>query len=449
MKEDLIANLPDDEQQMIAKLSQVVDIVGEIFAEQKSPDLPGGNLYPPDLTREEFDQAAIRDPELRRFDTVVERMSASEYRAVPYNKKYSSYYQRMIPLLQEARKFSRDASFRVYLTSLISCLKEGTPETYQHMMAAWVKTKNYHINFPFTYDELYMDRLVGLKGGFNAALFLEDKELTATIDKPLRTWEDFTKSFSFPGRARNFSNLSAAVYHTVNHQGMMADMKLRAWNLPNDFKLRSEIGARQTIIRESTLQAFHDHFLPIAKEIFPTSVKRVTEEELQSGLFWTLTLHELAHNIGCYEREKELEKYHHVFEELKANVFPVIWAFYCKSEKVCSTSETEAAVTIFFAMNLMDCLLATNNPSRESYCLALLIHCNFLKEKGKLLINDKEMKFKFSNFVDANNELLQQTLEIVEKGNYDRAKKFVERYGSKKACASILNNLLKTIKIDV
>ena len=91
-KSDSAVNLSDREQQIIDKLAVVVGIVGQIYLKQKNQAYPSGNLYPPDITREEFDQAAIRDPELKRFDTIVERMNASRLVAIPYNEKYQEEY---------------------------------------------------------------------------------------------------------------------------------------------------------------------------------------------------------------------------------------------------------------------------------------------------------------------------------------------------------------------
>ncbi|MFC1617772.1 hypothetical protein ACFL2B_00660 [Patescibacteria group bacterium] len=450
MKEEvknIIDRLSDDEQDLIKVLSQVVSIAGEIYVKQGNPGYPGGNLYPHDMTREEFDQAAIRDSELKRFDTVVERVSSGGYRAVPYNEKYSSYYARMIELLEKARSLSPDPNFRVYIRALIACLEEGTQEAYRHMTKAWVETKDYYINFVFTYDELYADRLLGLKGSFNAILFLEDPEMTPRIMQPVRLKEKFLESLSIPGEPIIYPGISPAVYYTVVQDGLARNFEARAWNCPDDPVSREQSGTRQMIVREVMLNLLSEQLRPIIREIFCCN-EDISDNQFRDGFFWTITLHEICHNVGNYRCYKNLEKYSSVFEELKNYIIPIYWMFFCQQEKVCLEKEVKASVFSYLAYSLANAVLGEKVKERESYLWATLILWNYLVEKKILIVADNKVEINFNDLPDAFLEIFNEVIGIMEKCSYDQAKEYVEKYSDKSKFTEVFKVARKLAKID-
>lgn len=447
VKADYLKSFSDKERQIIEILSRVVDIVKEIYLKQKNQACPAGNLYPPGITREEFDQAAIRDPALKRFDTVVERMTASRLCAVPYNEKYQAEYDRIQNLLHQAADLADHRAFKRYLNSLIICLRDGGPSDYWQMMAEWVRTKRYRINFPFTYDELYMDRLVGVKGGFNAGVFLEDAEASPPVQQLLGTVEAFKRTVDFPARPKTFPDLFLAVYRTVNHQGMMAEMGLRAWNLPNDLALREKVGARQTIIRESVETEFIQQAYPLVQEIMPTMITGLNRSDLLHGLFAAYALHEISHNIGRYEKEAALEKYFSAFEELEACLIPILWADFLVKRKVYNAKQKAAAVIMLLAANFIDIITAETVQARESYRQAALVQLNYLNQAGVVTgLATGQFCFSFDKLQSASREFLASVVSLSARGNFEHAKKYVAQYGSSQAIQPVITRIKKIIK---
>lgn len=442
-------NLSDREQQIIDKLAVVVGIVGQIYLKQKNQAYPSGNLYPPDITREEFDQAAIRDPELKRFDTIVERINASRLVAIPYNEKYQEEYARIKKLVAEARDLSDDESFRRYLEALCRCLTSGSTADYWLMMTEWVRTQDYAINFPFTYDEPYMDRLVGIKGGFNAGIFLKDEALTATITRPLETLEDFKGTLVFPAPPKIFPNLQAAVYRTVKHEGMMAEMQLRAWNLPNDLHVREMVGARQTIIKEGQERACLQQGWPVARQVFPEAISQISQDKLLAGFFTVAMMHEISHNIARYEKENELEKYFSVFEELKAYLLPILWIDFLAQKKIFTTNQKQAAVLAIFSINFVDIILAETIKARESYSQSAIVKFNYLLQAGALKVADGRISIDFDRIFPAARELFNKVIALAARGNFQRARKYIDQYGSAQSLQPVIVRLRKILKPHV
>ncbi len=427
----IIEGFSDDEQQLIQLLSEVVDIAGEIYDKQNNPDFPGGNLYPDDMTREEFDQAAIRDPEMKRFDTVVERVgSGSDFKAVPYNKKYSEDYAKIIDLLKKAQHLSPDPSFRVYMSALLTCLDEGTPEAYRHMTGAWVKTKDYHINFVFTYDERYVDRLVGLKGVFNTILFVEDKEMTPRIMKPVRVMSEFIEHLNLPGDPAKPSSISPAVFYTVAEDGLAKNFSARAWNVPDDPICQAEVGTRQMIVRKVALDLLTEQLWPIGGDVLDCQ-DEFDEDTFRDGFFWTITLHEICHNVGTYACKDNLEKYAPVFGELKSYVIPIYWMFYCQDKKVFSEKEVKASIYSYLAYSLSIAVLGEKFKERECYLTATLILLNYLVEKEAIAIDGSKMSIDLEKLKIIIVEFYLEIINIMEKCSYNMAKEFTEKYSDR------------------
>lgn len=443
-----LKNLSDKEKKIVEKLSPVVDIVNKIYLKQKNQAYPAGNLYPPDLTREEFDQAAIRDPEVKRFDTVVERMTASRLCAVPYNEKYQAEYDQIKKLVSEALVLSTDKSFCRYLKSLLACLTNGTPKDYWQMMTEWVRTKNYVINFPFTYDELYMDRLVGIKGGFNAGLFVENKELAPLCAQLVKSADLFEQTLQMPGKTQDLSKLYTGIFRTINHQGMMAEMKLRAWNLPNDLGVRQEVGSRQIIIQESTEREFHQRGWPVMKDIFNVTELGIDEEQGRLGAFSRHIAHELSHNIGDYEKGKQLEKYEVVYDELRACLLPLLWMNYLEQSGQYSRAQALSGIIGSFVASLIDIVTAEKVKARESYRDSSFLEFNFFRQAGALKFVGGQITFDYAKMLRAARELLDSVVHLSSRGNLGLAKKYMEQYGSHEGWEEILRHLNELVKVD-
>lgn len=445
MTKNFFKELNSKERKMVDLLSRVVDVVGEIYEEQNNDKYPAGNLYPHGIMREEFDQAAIKDPELKRFDTVVERVSASDFRAVPYNVKYKKHVDKILVLLKEAKKYTEDRKFFDYLGLVEKCLCEGSVESYRRMISAWIRTEDYKICFPFTYDELYLDKLMGIKGAFNAGVFIEDPEFTKEIKILFKTVDKFKNTLKFEEPYMVAPSLHVAMYSTLNNKGIIAQAQPRAWSIPYDpFVLRT-VGARLIILKENTFQNFDERVYPLLSRIFKNFLGGVSREEMRAGLLWVYTLHELSHNIGRYEREKDLEKYAPLFEELRPYVMPIMWAYFLQREKICDFDKVKSIAASIFANGIVDTLLSEKIPSRKIYKTAFFMEANFFREKGALSLRGDEIYLDMDKVLSVSEELFYKIVRFVSHGNYDVAKKFMEKYDDGKPYVEILKIAKQTL----
>jgi hypothetical protein len=110
---------------------------------------PGRNLYPADLTREEFDRyvAAHPDRKAALYDpfTVVVRHGAA-LQALPYHIAYRQWLQPMAKLLREAADLSDDAAFAKFLRLRADALLS---DDYFQSDLAWLDLDNPKVDVIF------------------------------------------------------------------------------------------------------------------------------------------------------------------------------------------------------------------------------------------------------------------------------------------------------------
>jgi hypothetical protein len=91
----------------------------EPFLPGFGPKPRGANLYPPDLTRQQFevalDASAPQEEALRSLYTLVRRGPEGDLTAVPYHEAFAEQTARASAKLKEAAALADDAGLRRYL----------------------------------------------------------------------------------------------------------------------------------------------------------------------------------------------------------------------------------------------------------------------------------------------------------------------------------------------
>jgi len=310
---------------LLRNLREITLIADEIHALQEFDTGKRKGPYPHDLTREEFLEAAATNPDLTRSDTVVVKDVDHSLRAIPYTEAFRSQFQSIARCLKEASVNVEDPAFRQYLSAAENCMTDTSPSAYYEMMQKWLEAREHPVQLVFVWDETYSDTFLGVKGSVDAALFVADDALSEVVQHPVETWATFSETLRFPGNPHNFSGFYTRVYQTISLGGALPGMKLRAWNLPDDLEIRQKMGSHQLLLRENTLDTLENDLIPMIKRIFHLSHQTSEFPEFLQGLLWTLTAHELGHNLGCYDEQRNLMELNDTFEELKANIIPLIW----------------------------------------------------------------------------------------------------------------------------
>ena len=426
---------------LIRLLRSAVSIADQIADAQGINKQNNFNVYPAELSRDIFQAESRINSDLSRFDTVVEWSQDGHLVAVPYHQKYRGYFHQLADVLGEAAALTDQIEFKEYLLSAVNCFTIGTQESYRQMMTAWLKTRDCPLCFLVVYDETYSDTFMGLKGSFDAALFEQDTKASQTVEITYATWRDFCATLTYPGTPEKFYSSHAGVYSTLALGGSLPAMQLRAWNLPNDYGVRKQYGSHQIIIKENTENSFLKDLQPMIRNHFEAQYSSMDSGELYRGLLSTLAAHELGHNLGCYGQQQNLFSLEDTFEELKANIYPLLWLCFCREAGNLTDSEAESAAFSYIALDLMDCKLARTTPSRSSYCLATQIQLHYLMTRGAVQISNNRLKLDFSKFEEANLGLLQSVLSVLSSGDYEFARSFAQEYSGTESLQKFIKSL--------
>jgi len=412
------------EKVLVDCLLKITKITDEIYIEQGF-ETDSQGPYPTNLTREEFLAAAMLNPALSHADTVVIRDPDNQLQAIQYANFFKSQFSNIIHLLNNAADHTNDKPFQDYLKAAAICYQDPSRGNCQMMTRKWLDARESPLQLVMVWDETYSDTFLGVKGSMDSALFLADETLSDIVQKPVDSWSSFEKTFHFPGNSHNFSGFYTRVYETLSLGGALHGMQLRAWNLPDDLEIRKTMGSHQMILRENTLNTLDNDLIPMIQRLFNLKQPEISHEDFLDGLLWTLTAHELGHNLACYREQKTLLELNDAFEELKANIFPLIWVLDQHSKSNLSSHQAEAAIAVYLSLNLMDCILAKTIPGRRSYAKAAWIQMNRLNEMDAIAINNDRISINLSQMESANRKLLDEILLIMSRGNYSEGNNYI------------------------
>ncbi|MBN1553029.1 hypothetical protein JW979_16255 [bacterium] len=436
---------------LIYLLTKAVDVISDIAEEQGILSDNSPPFYPPDITPDELKNAALYDRRILRFDTYLRRDSHGQLIPVPFTQKHRHHCHQLRDIFDNAKLHVAHPEFSEYLNTLTTWLDQGSETAYFAMQQQWLKTVNLPFLFPLVLDETYADTVFGLKGSMDAAVFIEDRKMTSICQKYLDYWYMFVTSINLPGNPLMIKPSYPKVYRAHATSAGLLNLELKAWNLPNNFALRQSSGSYQILIQETIQKSFYKDILPLLHSLFEMNSENLAQDSLLTVFHQMLLYHELAHNIGCYEMQRNLMIWDNVFEELKANILPLQFILHARDMKWMESELAEAAIMSYLALDLMDCLLARSVKSRVSYDYATKIQFSYLIDKGALKIEDSRILIDYQRFGLSNAVLLSDCLEILSIGDPEQAKRYTDRYLYRKEleyvidlAGSILGNSFKS-----
>ena len=270
------------------------------FVSGAGPRPPGGELYPRDLTAEEFERAAGASPAagraLRGLYTVVRRDSAGALTALPYHEVYAAPMRRAAAKLREAAPLADDAGLRHFLELRARALET---DDYQPSDLAWLDMKSNDIDIVIGPIETYIDKLFGQKAGAEAYVLLKDKAWSARLSRYASLLPALQRGLPVPEaykRERPGSDSDLNAYDALYYAGdANAGSKTIAINLPNDEEVQLRKGTRRLQLKNVMRVKFDRILVPIAKEMIAEDQQpQITFD----AFFDNVMFHEVAHGLG-------------------------------------------------------------------------------------------------------------------------------------------------------
>jgi hypothetical protein len=388
----------------------------------------GANFYPSDMTQAEFD--AITDTLKNSQYSIIQRNDSGKLIVVPYHTAYLKELEKASILIKKAASYSPDSSFKSYLLLRAEAL---LTDNYRPSDMDWMDMKDNSVDFVFGPIENYEDQLYGLKTSYEAYLLLKDKDWSARLNKYAALLPELQKKLPVDEAYKSESpgsNSDLAVYDVLYYAGdCNAGSKTIAINLPNDETVQLIKGSRRLQLKNAMKAKFDRILMPIAEELIDnTQLSHVTFD----AFFEDVMFHEVAHGLGIKNTitgkgtvREALKEQYSALEEGKADILGLFLIY-----QLNEMGELQVDMRNSYTTFLAGIFRSIRFGSSSAHGNANLVRFNYFREKGAFSrSNDGKYLVDFDKIQQAVNDLSRDILIIQGNGDYEAARKMIEKYG--------------------
>jgi hypothetical protein len=398
---------------------------------------PGGNLYPRDLTKAEFDSAVAKGPaahadSLKSQYTLVRR-AAGGLEAVPYKVAFKTQNDSAAAKLRAAAALADDGGLRRYLTLRAAAL---TSDDYQASDLAWMDMKNNTLDIVIGPIENYEDELYGYKTANEAYVLIKDKTwsrrlaryaaMLPALQKGLPVAEAYKKET--PGTDSDLNAYDAIFYAGEANAGA----KTIAINLPNDEQVQLKKGTRRLQLKNVMQAKFDKIMTPIAQELLDSDQLAF----LNFNAFFENTMfHEVAHGLGIKNTingkgtvRSALKERYGAVEEGKADILGLHMVQVLNARGDLPGEDIRGNYVSFLA----SLFRSTRFGGADAHGRANIAAFNFLQQLGAFTRDSTTGKYRvdFPKFQAGMDSLSNRILTIQGNGDYEALGKFQEQFGT-------------------
>ena len=415
----------------------------------------GAAFYPPDMTKEEFEQYLAAHPEqkeaLQGLFTVVRRRGDALV-AIPYSEYYREQLTGAAAALREAAALTTDASLRNYLTKLGDAFFRNE---YRESDMAWMDLDG-AIEVIIGPYEVYEDELFNYKAAFESFVTVVDRpesEKLAVYAQHLPAMED---NLPIPDEHKNPNRGSESPIKVVQEIYTAGDarrgVQTAAFNLPNDEYVREVKGSKKVLLKNVMDAKYRIAGHPIALRVLDPSLHDLLSFD---AFFNHVLFHELSHGLGpgMIERNGErvdvrllLKENYSFIEEAKADVVGVWNILYAFDKGLLTAFDQRQLWATYAGMMFRSMRFGVD----QAHGKANAVQWNWLREKGAIVpAANGRFNVDFERLPVAVRDLANELLMIEATGDYDRAARFLARYGVATPEIEAVNASLSDIPVDL
>ncbi len=432
------------------------------------PELPGKNVYPLDVSKDEietfFQQFPDRRAGLLHLRSIVRRNTANNRLAdsialdkyptldrlhpgfrdslqqlsknssitfypTPYSIAYADRIMQAYGLLNDAATLleSTDSAFAQFLR-LRS--RDLLTDDYDGGDAAWV-TSHFtgNLNAQIGSYETYDDSLYGVKSFFSLSLLERDKERSAELLKAIDGIQDIEDELPYDNHKRIRADIPVGVYNIIADFGQARGANT-ATILPNEGHLSRQYG--RTILIRGNIVTNAKSFA-VGKASFDAAIDPSQHNDLlpEGNLYRTLW-HEIGHYLGVdrttsgEDLDAALQDTADLLEEMKADLVSLFAAPRLHARGLHSDAQLRA----IYASGILR-VLQKNKPRRDQpYNTMQLIQWNWFLDKGLLQLDEagKYLHINYDSYPTAVTSLLREILALQAAGDRNKAEAFVKEW---------------------
>lgn len=408
------------------------------FVTEIGPRPDGANLYPKDITKEQFEAELAKSSQahadsLKSLYTLVRRGANGTLNAVPYHVAYKSHNEVAAAKLREAAALADDAGLKKYLTLRATAL---LTDEYRASDLAWMDMKNNTVDVVIGPIETYEDGLYGYKAANEAYVLIKDKSWSdrlsryATMLPALQRGIPVADAYKSEKPGTD-SDLNA--YDAIYYAGQAnAGAKTIAINLPNDETVQLQKGTRRLQLKNVIRLKFDKILMPIAEELLDADQFALLTFD---AFFENTMFHEVAHGLGIKNTingkgtvRTALKERASALEEGKADILGLYMVQSLNAGGELQGEDIRSNYVSFLA----SLFRSVRFGAGDSHGRANIAAFNFLQQAGAFQRDAATGKYRvdFDKFQTGMNALTEKILTLQGNGDYAGVGAFQDQYGT-------------------
>ena len=428
----------------------------EPFIEGVGPKPSGAAFYPLDMTKEEFERWIAAHPEdkdaFQGLFTVIRRQGSRLY-AVPYSRYYNHLLTPAAQRLREAASMTSNASLRNYLNLRAAAFLS---DDYYESDIAWIDL-NSPIEVVIGPYEVYEDELFNFKASFESFVTVVDRPESEKLTVYVSHLPAMERNLPMPDEHKNPNRGTDSPIKVVQEVYTAGDarrgVQTSAFNLPNDERVRETKGSKKVLLKNVMEAKFRQSGNPIAQRVLDSSQSSL----ISFDAYFNHTLfHELAHGLGPgiitgpdgrkIENRLLLKELYSAIEECKADVLGLWNIRYAIDQKLLThVSEAQLYGTYTGLM-----FRSMRFGIDEAHGRGTAVQWNWFREKGGIVPSaDGRFRMDVNATREAIKSLSTELLMIEATGDYERAKRLLDRYGVANPEIDSVIARLRDIPVDI
>ena len=258
----------------------------------------GSNFYPPDMTKEEFEELGLLDE--KGLYSMVRRDEAGKLYTIPYHEFFRDQLEEAFGHLLEAAEICEDPELKKYLKLKSKAL---LTDDYTESDIAWVNMRNNTLDIIIGPTEHYEDALYNYRTAYEAYILVKDKAWSKKLEKYIELLPQLQAELPVADEYKQETpNTDAAqlnAYDVIFYAGdCNSGSKTIAVNLPNDEEIQIKYGTRRSQLKNAMKAKFDHILLPISDIL----IEKNQRQHITFNAFFSNTMfHEVAHGLGIKE----------------------------------------------------------------------------------------------------------------------------------------------------
>src|SRR5258707_2958632 len=372
----------------------------EPFIAGVPPRPPQANLYPDDMTKDEFNawlntlSAADRERATGYF-YVIRRDANGKLKPVPNSEEYRAFLEPAAKLLREAAALTTNKTLKDFLNKRAAAFASND---YYDSDVAWMDL-DAPIDVTIGPYETYEDELFGYKAAFEAYVTLRDAAESDKLKRFSRYLQEIEDHLPLDPQYRNPKLGAASPIRVVNEVFSSGEgnngVQTAAFNLPNDERVVKEKGSKRIMLKNVQDAKFNKILIPISRVVLsPTQQKLLAFD----AFFTHILTHELMHGLGPHNINVggqattvrlQLKELYSAIEEAKADITG-LWALqYLIDKGVVEKGMEQTLYTTYLASAFRSVRFGFN----EAHGRGVAMQFNYLTDEGAIKFNDKAGTF--------------------------------------------------------